>query len=138
MKECIIEKVNDSEVGTSVHYLPHGHVVKLSSTTTKLRPVFDTSAREKDTPSLNHYLEKGINLLTLIPSLLANFRKSKIGVVSDIRKAFLQISLHPSNRDFLRVLWYDKDKRLMVYRHVRVVFGVTTCSPFLLKLSNIT
>ena len=71
-------------------------------------------------------------MLTLIPSLLINFRKSKIGVISDIRKAFLQISLHPSDRDFLKFLWYDKDKRLWVNRHVRVVFGVT-CSPFLLN-----
>ena len=27
-------------------------------------------------------------------------------------------------------MWYDKDKRLRVYRHIRVVFAVT-CSPFL-------
>ena len=53
LKEGIIEKVNDSEISTSVHYLPHRHVVKLSSTTTKLRPVFDASAGEKDSPSLN-------------------------------------------------------------------------------------
>ena len=65
LKEGIIEEVNDSEIGTSVHYLPHCHVIKLSSTATKLRPVFDASAREK---SLNHCLEKGVNLLTLIPS----------------------------------------------------------------------
>ena len=101
MKEGIIE------IGTSVHYSPHRHVVKLSSTTTKLPPVFDGSAKEKDSPSLNHYLES-VRLLTLIPSLLINFRKSKIGVISGIRKAFLQISLHPSDRDFLRFLWYDK------------------------------
>ena len=75
LKEGIIEEVNDSEIGTSVHYLPHRDVVKLSSTTTKLRPVFDASTKEKDDLSLNHCLEKGINLLTLIPSLLINFRK---------------------------------------------------------------
>ena len=34
LKEGIIQEVNDSEIGASVHYLPHRHVVKLSSTTT--------------------------------------------------------------------------------------------------------
>ena len=132
LKEGIIEEVNDIENNVVAHYLPHRHVVKLSSTTTKLRPVFDASAKEKGSPSLNQCVEKGINLLSLIPSLLINFRKSKIGVISDIRKAFLQIELHPSDRDFLRFFWYDKDKNLIVYRHRRVVFGVSS-SPFLLN-----
>ena len=115
-QEWLKEGIIDSGIGTSVHYLPHRHVVKLSSTRTKLRLVFNAYAREKDRPSLNQCLEKGISLLTLILSLLINS----------------QISFHLSDRNFLRFLWYDKDKRLRVYRHVRVVFGVT-CSPFLLN-----
>ena len=35
LKEGIIEEVNNSEICTSVHYLSHRHMVKLSSTTTK-------------------------------------------------------------------------------------------------------
>jgi len=38
------------------HYLPHRPVVKESGTT-KVRPVFDASARERGQPSLNQCLE---------------------------------------------------------------------------------
>ena len=102
--------------------------------TTKVRPVFDASCRGKDSPSLNDCLEKGPNLLEEIPRVLMRFRKEDIGVISDIRKAFLQISVEKSDRDFLRFLWWDSydEKRLKVYRHRRVVFGLS-CSPFLLN-----
>lgn len=131
LAESIIEEVPDNELqNESSHYLPHRHVVKLNSATTKVRPVFDASAREKGFPSLNQCLEKGINLIALVPSILTRFRLSKIGIVSDIRKAFLQISLCSNDRDFLRFLWYENGQ-IKVYRHARVVFGVT-CSPFLL------
>lgn len=43
----------------------------------------------------------------------------------------MQIYLTQSDRDYLKFLWYDEFGRIITYRHVRVVFGVT-CSPFLL------
>ncbi|UYV82894.1 hypothetical protein LAZ67_22001295 [Cordylochernes scorpioides] len=56
---------------------------------------------------------------------------SEIGVSSDIEKAFLQIGIREEDRDYLRLLWYDKEGNVMVLRHARVVFGITT-SPYLL------
>ncbi|XP_045482841.1 uncharacterized protein LOC123686673 [Harmonia axyridis] len=131
LDEGIIEEVPVSDLQYQGHYLPHRHVVRESSTTTKIRPVFDASAKEKNQPSLNQCLEKGINLIELIPSILIKFRLGKIGVIADIKKAFLQISLTSTDRDFLRFLWYNENGELKTYRHTRVVFGVT-CSPFLL------
>ncbi|XP_054279009.1 uncharacterized protein LOC128997397 [Macrosteles quadrilineatus] len=127
----IIEKVNDADLEIG-HYLPHRHVIKENSLTTKLRPVFDASAKEKNQPSLNDCLEKGDNLIELIPSILNRFRLHRYGVVADIEKAFLQIGVHRDDRDFLRFLWINEDGQLVVYRHARVVFGVT-CSPFMLS-----
>lgn len=127
----IIEEVPDNEIKNKGHYLPHRPVIKENSATTKIRPVFDASAREKDKPSLNDCLEKGPNLIELIPSILLRFRENKIGVISDIKKAFLQISIQPSDRDFLRFIWVDTNNCVKIYRHRRVVFGVN-CSPFLL------
>ncbi|GFV05383.1 DUF1758 domain-containing protein [Trichonephila clavipes] len=49
----IIERVPEVELNNECHYLPHRPVVKLDSATTKIRPVFDASAREKGKPSLN-------------------------------------------------------------------------------------
>ncbi|GFV13188.1 integrase catalytic domain-containing protein [Trichonephila clavipes] len=85
----IIEEVNDDKENF-VHYLPHRPVIKENSTS-KIRPVFDASARTKGSPSLNDCLEKGPNFIEVIPTILNRFRKYRIGVISDIEKAFLQI-----------------------------------------------
>ncbi|XP_059060728.1 uncharacterized protein LOC131853727 [Achroia grisella] len=115
------------------HYMPHHAVIKESSLTTKIRPVFDASAKDKCGISLNSCLEKGVNLLEQIPQLMLNFRKEAIGVTADIAKAFLQISIVPDDRDYLRFLWWshpsNMDKTIVTYRHRRVVFGVAS-SPF--------
>ncbi|GBN12663.1 hypothetical protein AVEN_47080-1 [Araneus ventricosus] len=100
--------------------------------TTKIRPVFDTSACEKGKPSLNHCLFKGINLIELIPDVIDRFRTYPIGLSGDIEKAFLMLSVANQDREFLRY-FYTCDEEL-VYRHCTVVFGVS-CSPFLLNAS---
>ncbi|XP_023310053.1 uncharacterized protein LOC108904648 [Anoplophora glabripennis] len=129
--ENIIEEVFEIQPTKVAHYLPHRQVIKPSSAITKIKPVFDASARERDSPSLNQCLEKGLNLIELISGILLRFRRQRIGVVSDIRKAFLQISIHEADRDFLRFLWSDSEGKQIVYRHRRVVFGINS-SPFLL------
>ncbi|CAG7730811.1 unnamed protein product, partial [Allacma fusca] len=130
----IIERVPGSELKSFGHYLPHRAVVKENSSTTKIRPVFDASAHEKNSPSLNDCLEKGPNLIETIPTVLLRFREKRIGVVSDIAKAFLQLSLASNERDFLRFLWWEEPnmEHVVELRHCRVVFGVSS-SPFLLS-----
>lgn len=129
----IIEDVPKNEVSSYGNYLPHRAVIKLSSNTTPIRPVFDASARLANYPSLNQCLECGPNLMELIPDILLRFREKEFGVIADIRKAFLQISIRKEDRDFLRFLWWEnmEERKLRVFRHARVVFGVK-CSPFLL------
>lgn len=131
----IIERVPEPDLAEhKVHYLPHRAVCKESSLTTKLRPVFDASAKDKNGKSLNACLDKGINFLDKIPDLLIGFRTGCIGISADIAKAFLQVSVCPNDRNYLRFFWWkDKARRdFMEYRHCRVVFGLTS-SPFLLS-----
>ena len=92
--------------------------------------MFDASACKKGYPPLNNCLEKGPNLIEQIPAILNRFRQAKIGIASDIRKAFLQISIDETDRNFLRFLWMINDS-VIIFRHCRVVFGLA-CSPFLL------
>ncbi|XP_021959688.1 uncharacterized protein LOC110855589 [Folsomia candida] len=122
---------DDDEVFS--HYLPHRAVIKPESITTPIRPVFDASCKTRRTPSLNESLEKGPNLLEQIPDVLLRFRRGQIGVTSDIRKAFLQIKVTPEDTNYLRFLWWEdwSKKKLKIFRHLRVVFGVN-CSPYLL------
>lgn len=131
----IIEPAPSSSCNSNnTHYLPHRAVSKETSLTTKLRPVFDASAKDKNGMSLNAGLEKGMNFIDKIPDLLIGFRKGAIGVSADIAKAFLQISIFPDDRDYLRFLWWNdyEQREIIEYRHCRVVFGLTS-SPFLLS-----
>ncbi|XP_057662513.1 uncharacterized protein LOC130897595 [Diorhabda carinulata] len=129
LKDEIIEEVQLDKWDFG-HYLPHRAVVKEASTT-RIRPVFDASSKEKGKPSLNMCLEKGESYVELIPSILLRFRLNAIGVIPDIGKAFLQISVSEKDRDSLRFLWKDEVGEMKIYRHRRVVFGVTS-SPYLL------
>ncbi|XP_071035303.1 uncharacterized protein [Parasteatoda tepidariorum] len=128
IKEGLIEESNEG-IG---HYLPHRGVFK-SNSTPNVRLVFDASCKTRDNLSLNDYLMKGPNLLKIIPTLLIKFREKKTGVISDIKKAFLQISVNEDDRKYLKFLWWeDKEaKTVKVFQHARVVFGLN-CSPFLL------
>ncbi|GBM66145.1 hypothetical protein AVEN_68275-1 [Araneus ventricosus] len=126
----IIERVPDLEINKNSHYLPHRPVIKNSSETTKVRPVFDASAREKGKPSLKQCLFTGPNLIESLPDILDRFRMFPIGLSADIEKAFLQIGIAPHDRDYLR-FFYPRDEG-EIYRHCRVVFGVTS-SPFILS-----
>ncbi|GFS62836.1 uncharacterized protein TNCV_3202411 [Trichonephila clavipes] len=133
VSEKIIEPVEPEELAREKgHFLPHRPIFKENSTT-RILPVFDASAKERNSGTLNDCVEKGPNYLELIPKLLNRFRQGKYGVISDIRRAFLQIKVAPSDRKFLWFLWWEEgnQRKLIVYSHCRVVFGVNT-SPFLL------
>ena len=134
----IIEPV-DTSVPTEhlIHYIPHQPVLTLQKTTTKCRIVYDASAKLPHKNSLNDLLIRGPVILPNLIGLLIQFRLGKIGLVSDVEKAFLQIVLQPSQRDVTRFLWVTEQTQtlnpqlLQIFRFTRVPFGMTS-SPFLL------
>uniref|UniRef100_A0A5S6PZN5 CCHC-type domain-containing protein n=1 Tax=Trichuris muris TaxID=70415 RepID=A0A5S6PZN5_TRIMR len=81
-REGIMEEVRTLPTAGQCHYLPHRPVIKENSRTTKIRPVFDASAKQGNEPSLNDCLETGPNMMQLLPNVMLHFRKGKIGVVS--------------------------------------------------------
>jgi hypothetical protein len=136
-KGQIIERVPSDQVAKEpgqVHYLPHRPVIRNDKDTTKIRAVFDASCKVNG-PSLNECLYSGPNLIAKIFDILLRFRLNKIGVLADIKQAFLNVGIDSQHRDFLRFLWYDRkdeDEPIVIYRFNRVVFGITS-SPFLLN-----
>lgn len=80
------KKVPDEETKLGGYYFPHRHVIKKG--TTRIRPVFDALAAGNNGLLLDLCLETGPNLIELIPNILLPFKQRKIGVISDIRKAF--------------------------------------------------
>jgi len=144
LSKGIIERVqypdqNSDEI-KNCHYLPHHPVIKKDRETTKVRVVYDASARSKQGPSLNDCLHPGPNLTKNIVDILLRFRIYRVALIGDIEKAFLMVAIDECDRDALRFLWFDdvysKEPNLIVYRFTRVVFGVTS-SPFLLNATLI-
>ena len=135
----IIEKViEDEEIPKPgmTHYIPHIGVVKQERQTTKLRIVYDASSKVQGEVSLNDCLHPGPNLAPLIFDVLLKFRMHKIALIGDLEKAFLQISIDPSQRDLLRFLWVDDSNpdnpEIVKLRFARLAFGLS-CSPFILN-----
>jgi hypothetical protein len=73
---------------------------------------------------LNVSLADRPNLLELIPKELLKFQEKRIRFMSDIRKAFLQISVNEQDRECLRFVWWLKngEGKIGVFRCRRVVF----------------
>ena len=137
-KADIIETVSDETVSHAVHYIPHQPVITPQKTTTKVRIVFDASARaNKQSKSLNDCLYRGPVILEDLAGLLIRFRTHTIAMTADIEKAFLQVGLQMPDRDVTRFFWYKdihqppSPSNIQIYRFRRVPFGVIS-SPFLL------
>ena len=111
-------------------YMPHHPVTKRGSD--KVRVVFDASCQAYGGAlSLNEAIHGGPSLLTDLSEALMRFRLNNVAIVGDISTAYLNLTLHPSDRDAFRFLWYDGDETLE-YRFARVPFGVIV-SAFLLN-----
>ena len=136
LKGGIVEVVQEpDDTPRMVHYLPHHAVIREDKKTTKVRIVYDASARSSG-PSLNDCLHTGPKFNQKIVEILLRFRSYPIALVADIEKAFLMISVAPKDRDVLRFLWlkdaFQENSEIVKLRFTRVVFGVSP-SPFLLN-----
>ena len=111
-----------------MHYLAHHPVVRQDKQTTKVRVVYDASAKKSGGPSLNDCLYSGPPLSETIADVLVRFRCHTTALVGDLKKGFLMISVAEDDRDALRFLWFDdpfsEEPKIIVFRFARVAFGL--------------
>lgn len=113
------------------YYLPHHGVLKENSSTTKLRTVFDASAKTSTGVSLNDILLTGRKLQSNICDVLSHFRRHNIVFSCDIRQMYRQIRIHPDDRHFQLILWRDTPQEpLATYKLNTVTYGMNS-SPYL-------
>ena len=141
LRAGILEEANSEPNVGEVTYLPHRAVLRDDKLTTKLRVVFDCSAKSKNGRSLNDCLWKGENLVQQLFEVLLRVRVGEILLTADAEQAYLNISVEPSYRDYLRTLWFDDvtktNPEIIKLRFARVLFGATP-SQFILNTVLIT
>ena len=81
----IVERVTSEPVGREF-YIPHKPVIRESAESTKLRIVFDASAKANEkSPSLNDCLEKGPALQNLLWDILVRNHLIPIALAGDLK-----------------------------------------------------
>ena len=111
------------------YYMPHHAIIKDASTTTKLRVVFDASAKSRNGVSLNDLLMVGPTIQNKLFFHLIRFRTYKYVITADIEKMYLQVLLHQNDRRYQRILW-RRNGNVETYQINKLAFGVSS-SPFL-------
>ncbi|XP_062699286.1 uncharacterized protein LOC134284451 [Aedes albopictus] len=119
----------NEEEPQQVHYLPHHAVLKEASTTTKVRVVFDGSAKTSTGYSLNDALQVGPIVQDELLTLVLRFRKYPIALVADIAKMYGQVLLHPDDTSLQRILWrFHPDDPINTYELSTVTYGLAPSS----------
>ena len=105
------------------------HAVKREqSTTTKIRAVFDASAKSSTGISPNDTLLVGPTVHSSLLNVLLKFRIHRVALTTDVSKMYRAMNLAMSDCD-LRFVWRKSFTDTLVdYRMTRVTFGVSASS----------
>ncbi|KYN02131.1 hypothetical protein ALC62_07059 [Cyphomyrmex costatus] len=120
------EPVDDSK---QHFYMPHHCVMKASSTTTRLRVVFNASSKSSTGISLNNALMVGPVLQQDVVSILLRFRTYKYVMTSDIEKMYRQIRVDTEQTSLQRIVWReDPSENIKVYELLTLTYGTAPAS----------
>ena len=94
------EVVSDEDLHkdpSQVYYLPIHVVYKNSSTSTKVRAVFDASAKTSTGISLNDTLIVGPTVHSSLIDVLIRFHIHQVALTTDVSKMYRAVELTPSD-----------------------------------------
>lgn len=113
------------------YFIPHHAVLKPSSSTTKLRVVFDASCKTTTGRSLNDMLMVGPNLQDDLFCILSRFRTHRFVMIADIQKMYRQINVDPSQLNLQQIFWRNNlTDDIETYQLNTVTYG-TSAAPYL-------
>ncbi|XP_071574578.1 uncharacterized protein [Temnothorax nylanderi] len=115
----------DEEIqGSEGYVLPHQAVIRPDSVTTKLRVVFDASAKTTLGTSLNDKLIPGPNLQQDLVYIILRFRIYVYVMTADVAMMYRQILVAKPDRIFQRILWRrSPSERVMLCELNTVTYG---------------
>ncbi|XP_029172119.1 uncharacterized protein LOC114941330 [Nylanderia fulva] len=117
-------------VNSQVVYIPHHPVIRETSSTTRLRVVFDASCTISNGTSLNSHMFTGPKLQLNLQSVLLRWQQHKYVYSADIAKMYRQILVDSRDRDYQRILWIDENSNIQEHQLLTVTYG-TASAPFL-------
>ena len=88
-----------------VYYHPMHHVFKQSSSTTKVRVVFDASAKSSTDVSLNNLLLVGPTVHSPLLDALLRFRLYRVTLIADVSSMYRAVRLCELDKDLHRFVW---------------------------------
>ncbi|XP_050072602.1 uncharacterized protein LOC126560688 [Anopheles maculipalpis] len=113
------------------YYLPHHAVVKETSTTTKVRVVFDASCKSASGYSLNDKLLVGPVIQDDLFTIIVRFRSHAIALSADVEKMYRQIRHDDDDQRYLRIRYrYNPTEPIQTFQLQTVTYG-TASAPFL-------
>ena len=130
LQHAEIVPVNDLEKPQHmVFYLPMHAVYKQSSSTTKVRAVFDASAKSSSGVSLNDTLLVGPTVHPPLVDVLLRFRLHRVALTADVSKMYRAVELTNDDKDLHRFVWRSNPSEpLKDYRMTRLTFGISASS----------
>ncbi|KAF2889157.1 hypothetical protein ILUMI_17016 [Ignelater luminosus] len=110
-------------------YLSHHAVVNENSTTSRLRVVFDASAKSSNNRSLNDNLMSGPVIQQDLFSIISRFRTFQYVLTRDITKMYHQIRVNYEDANYQLIFWRDSsDKPVQTYRLLTLTYGTKPAS----------
>ncbi|XP_047123010.2 uncharacterized protein LOC105849104 [Hydra vulgaris] len=124
-----LEKINKRDLGDG-WYLPHFLILRPDKSTTKVRIVFDGSAKFNG-KSINDVIYQGPKLQQDLVTVLLRFRKYPVALACDIAEMYLKIGIHKDDQRYQQILWRNLGLTAEpeVFQFNRLVFGIN--SPFM-------
>lgn len=124
-------KLHDGTSTFTSYYLPHHAVIKMESSTTKCRVVFDASSKTSNGTSLNDAQLIGPVLQDSLVNLLTRWRAHRIVIKADIAKMYRQVLVAEQHQPYQRIIWRNSPAEpLQDFQLQTVTFG-TAAAPYL-------
>ena len=96
----IIKEVPADEICNPCFYLPHRPVIRPSSASTRVRPVFDGSSKGFNGVSINDLLDTGPSLIPDLVGVLLCHHRWPYAIAANVRRVFLNVILNSKDTDF--------------------------------------
>ncbi|XP_047546049.1 uncharacterized protein LOC125077958 [Vanessa atalanta] len=119
----------DSPTLNLCYHLPHHPVFKENSESTKIRVVFDASARTSSGVSVNDIQMVGPQIQDSLFSILVRARLYKYILTADIEKMYRQVVIDESDRNLQLILWREDEREpLKTLRLNTITYGFASAS----------